>query len=83
MDCHTSHLRINAWIDREIAADELSELQAHLDACESCRTLAESARRQHTELRTVFQSQRAAAAQLGERVAQILALSDDHPPRRP
>lgn len=37
IDCHEAERRLHRYVDRELSAVEMAEVQQHLDACENCR----------------------------------------------
>ena len=45
MNCEDSRLRLGAYSDGELAGDDRSELEAHLEQCGPCRTSLEELRR--------------------------------------
>ncbi|MBL8793243.1 MAG: FecR domain-containing protein [Planctomycetia bacterium] len=83
MDCERAVCLLSAQIDREIAADDQSALQAHLADCATCRSVAESFQLQDSELRQGFQPLRARAEAVGQQVAAELRPATTPPTRSP
>jgi ferric-dicitrate binding protein FerR (iron transport regulator) len=63
MDCERCLNLISARLDREIGAEDLAELERHLETCPDCRAAGEAFSLQHRELRGAFLERRAAAAE--------------------
>lgn len=84
MSCERFRPLLSAWIDRQIASAERSELEEHLAECAECRTEAEGLRELHADLHRAFAPRRAAAVHVGERVAAMFpgrAAAGHRPPR--
>ncbi len=73
IDCERMEALISASIDREISVADARDLAAHLDACESCRELAERCRAHDRQLREAFADRERAAEAFGERLAASFA----------
>ncbi len=54
MTCDDFTPLISKLLDGELRESELADVQAHLDACEDCRNLAQDWRLQGKVLRTYF-----------------------------
>src|SRR5690348_17179176 len=89
MECERFLNLISARLDREIGADDLAELERHLETCPDCRAASEAFSLQHRELRGAFLERRAAAAGTAAATAarvHTAAAADrtgPRPPRRP
>jgi hypothetical protein len=68
MNCEQAQGLISAWVDRQLAPADQTELEQHLAACAECRRIAESVRDLHADLTRAFASPRAAAARTAEQV---------------
>jgi ferric-dicitrate binding protein FerR (iron transport regulator) len=69
MDCEQALPLLHAHLDNEIGPEARRLLEEHLGQCAGCRQTAESSRALDHNLRRAFESRRAAAALLPEKVA--------------
>ncbi len=51
MTCAKAHRLVSAWLDQELSAEEMIDLENHLDACPSCSILASDLARIHRAAR--------------------------------
>lgn len=67
MNCQQSENLLSAKVDGELNPEEAAQLQAHLETCAACQTLADAMEEQDERLRGAFRRRRSAAASAGER----------------
>lgn len=72
MNCEQFRSALNAWVDRQLEAGEHADFQEHLRECADCRAAEESTRILDVNLRRAFQSPRAAASRVADRVVAAL-----------
>lgn len=62
MNCQQSENLLSARLDGELAPEDAAPLQAHLDTCAACQSLAATMKEQDAQLRRGFAPRRIAAA---------------------
>lgn len=68
MDCQQALTLANAWIDGELAADEVAALEVHLAGCAECRATVDALRLDDADLRKAFAPLRNVSDDLAQRV---------------
>ena len=68
MNCEHAVTLLSARVDHEIQPDDRALLEAHLADCPACRATAEAFALQHGDLQRAFESRRAAAVVVAEKV---------------